>query len=86
MLVERHVDQRVQADDGVEGRWGEIERGRIGPDEGRAGYQVSGAADLDIAEVHAGDRVSRGGQRSCQGEAASAAEVEHGGAGREALA
>lgn len=56
LLVEWHVNERIKADDRVEGRSGEVHRGRIGPDEGCAGNQLAGAADLDVAEIDAGNR------------------------------
>jgi hypothetical protein len=31
------IQERIKADDRVEGRSGEVNRGRIGPDQGRAG-------------------------------------------------
>ena len=54
LALKRHVDQRVQADDGVEGAGREIKLGGVTADERGGGDQLAGALDLDVADVHAG--------------------------------
>ena len=60
MLVERHVDEGVEADDGVEGTGWEAQLDGIFPDEGGVRDEPAGSPDLNLADVHAGYPVTGG--------------------------
>jgi hypothetical protein len=83
LLVERQVDECVEADDGVERRRRELDLGGVGVEEGRRGNEPASPPDLDGAEVHPGDRVPAGGEVTCQRHPTSAAQVEDRPAGRD---
>ncbi len=76
MLGQGQVDEAVAADHGVEGRGRQAERGDVGVPEGRGRDQATGALDLDLAEVDAGDRAAGAGQLPSYRDAVAAAEVE----------
>lgn len=85
LVVERHMDERIQADDGVEGREPEGGRGGVRPDERACRDQPACSLDLHVADVHAGYPVSGRGQRLGYRHAAAAADVEHRAAGWQAI-
>src|SRR6185437_8315774 len=76
LAVERHVDQRVEADDGVQGSWREADLGGVSADEGGAGDELAGAFDLDVADVDTGHLVPGGGQVPGDRDAATASDVQ----------
>jgi len=62
LLTQRHVDERIQADDGIEAGGWEAELGGVGVEEPCRGNELAGASDLHGAEVNAGDGIAAGGK------------------------
>src|SRR5450755_4954915 len=76
LLVERHVDEGVEADDGVEGTGREVQLGGICPDEGGVRDEPAGSLDLNVADVHAGHPVTGGCEAPGNRKAAAASDIE----------
>jgi hypothetical protein len=75
LLLERHVDQRVEADDGIERGRRKADLGGVGVKESCRRDELASALDLHDAEVDTGDHVATGRQIACQWRAAPAAKV-----------
>jgi hypothetical protein len=76
LLVERQVDEGVEADDGLERRGRELDLGGVGMEEPGRRDEPAGTFDLDGAEVDAGDRVPGAGQVAGERDAAATAEIQ----------
>jgi hypothetical protein len=74
---DRHVDDRVQRDDGVERGGRPVELGDVAADEGRRRDEPLRPSQLHIADVDARDPVSRRNEFPGDRDAAAAADVEH---------
>jgi hypothetical protein len=76
LSVERHVDEGVPADDGVEGTKRKAQAGDVSPDERGAGNERAGALDPHLADVHAGHPVPGGGEDTGDRQPAAAPDVQ----------
>jgi hypothetical protein len=83
LFVERYVDERVEADDGVKGTVREGDLVGVGVHEYGVGNELPGAGDLDLAEVDSGDVVTATGKRRGDRDLAAASQVRDAGADRD---
>ena len=56
LVLERDVDERVQADDRIAAGLGCVERSKVRTDEGRLGNEPPRSLDLDLRDVDTGHR------------------------------
>jgi hypothetical protein len=73
------VDERVQADDRVEGPVRKRDLRRVGAHERGPRDEPASPVDLNVAEVDAGDAVAAVGERPGDRDTAAAPEIQHAG-------
>jgi hypothetical protein len=77
------VDERIEADHGIEGGDREADLGGVGEEKAGPRNKPAGPLDLHGAQVDAGDHVAAGGQVTGHRHATATAQIQDGPAGRD---